>query len=239
MTNQAASENPGHFIKIAIPQILTGSRVVFGAAAIISVSGGDLHWAAALITFGGLTDVLDGFVARKLATASPFGALFDTFTDYLCFVVAPWFLARAIVGAEGSLWLELIFGLPLLTAAIRYARSSLIIAMRSDEVRELPGLATVFFAYLPVAVVFAEASTMLGNWWTSLLLAFLVAAFSLLMVTSIRYPKLTSFRLLTLPVVLLLIVMPFVGTRPLATLMFVAGLFYVALAPILFRDKVG
>lgn len=220
-------------LRVIAPQVLTGSRVALGAGAVVTASEGGLYTAAALITFGAVTDVLDGLLARRLGVAGAFGALFDTFTDYLCFVVAPWALTRALVGAGGGVLQETLIGLPLLTAALRYARNSLLIVARAGEARELPGLATVFFAFLPVAAVFLDAQALVGRPRLSAALTFLVAAFSLLMVTSVRYPKLTKFRGLTAPVLSLLVVMPFAGTRILAGVMLVAGLLYVALAPLL------
>ena len=224
-------------LRVIAPQVVTGSRVVFGAAAVVTAADGRLHTAAALITLGAVTDVLDGLLARRLGVASAFGALFDTFTDYFCFVVAPWALTRALVGAGGGLVQEALLGLPLLTGALRYARNSLLIVARDEEVRELPGLATVFYAFLPVAAVFLDATSLVGGPRLSASLTFLVVAFSLLMVTSVRYPKLNNFRGLSAPVLVLLVVMPFAGTRILAGVMFVAGLLYVGLAPLFARRR--
>jgi len=228
-------KNTTHWLRLAVPQVLTGARVVLGAAAIVSIPRGQYYLAAVLITFGAVTDVLDGFVARRLGTASAFGALFDTFTDYLCFVVAPWALTRVLVGADGNIWLDVLVGLPLLTGAIRYARNSLIIATQKDEFRELPGLATVFFAFLSVATVFLDAKAFIGETLLSRFLTFLVVVFSVLMVTSVRYPKITNFRAMTVPFTVLLVAMPFFGTRILALVMVILGLLYVGFGPLLLK----
>jgi CDP-diacylglycerol--serine O-phosphatidyltransferase len=226
-----------HLLKLAVPHALTASRIAFGAAAITSIPQGKYYLAAMLITFGAVTDVFDGLLARRLGTASAFGALFDTFTDYLCFVVAPWALTRSLLRAEGDLWIELLIGLPLLTGAIRYARNSLIIAKQDGEMRELPGLATVFFAFLPVAAIFTDAFSIVGEIRMQVILMSLVVLFSLLMVTSVRYPKLPNFRALTAMITVALIAMPFIGTRPLALIMVAAGLLYIVFAPLLIRAK--
>lgn len=225
-------------LRAAAPQVITGARVALGAAAVIATLDGLLYTAAALITFGAATDVLDGILARRLNVASAFGALFDTFSDYLCFVVAPWALTRALVAAGGSVLQEVLVGLPLLTAALRYARNSLLIVGRG-EVRELPGLATVFFAFLPVAAVFLDARALVGGPLLSKALTLLVVAFSLLMVAPVRYPKLTKARGMSAAVVVPLVLMPFFGTRVLAGVMVVAGLLYVALAHLLAGDREG
>ena len=214
--------------------MLTGARVALGAAAAVTTLDGLFYTAAALITLGAATDILDGYVARRLGVVSAGGALFDTFSDYLCFVVAPWLLSRALVGARGSLWLEALVGLPLLTGAARYARNSLLVVSRR-EARELPGLATVFFAFLPVTAVFLDARALVGGPALSAALAFFVAAFSLLMVSPVRYPKLTRIRGASAAVLAALVVMPFYGTRVLAGVMLAAGLLYVAVAHLFAR----
>ena len=218
-------------LRAAAPQVITGARVALGAAAVVATLDGRLYRGAALITLGAATDIVDGYLARRLKVASAFGALFDTFSDYLCFVVAPWALTRALVGAGGGASQEALVGLPLLTGALRYARNSLLIVGHGGEVGELPGLATVFFAFLPVAAVFLDAPALVGAGALSATLTLFVVLFSLLMVAPVRYPKLTAVRGMSAAVLLGLILMPFFGTRPLAAVMAVAGLLYVALAP--------
>jgi len=226
-------------LRAAAPQVITGARVALGAAAVVATLDGQFYKAAALITFGAATDVLDGLVARRLNVASAFGALFDTFSDYLCFVVAPWTLTRALVAAGGGVAQEVLVGLPLLTGAIRYARNSLLIVERGQEVRELPGLATVFFAFLPVAAVFLDARALVGGPGLSAVLTLFVVAFSLLMVAPVQYPKLPKARRVSAAVLVLLALMPFFGTRVLAGLMVAAGLLYVALAHLFVGGRAG
>jgi CDP-diacylglycerol---serine O-phosphatidyltransferase len=226
-----------YWLRAGVPQMLTGSRAALGAASMITALNGRLYLAAVLITLGAVTDLLDGFIARRLGVASAFGALFDTFTDYLCFVVAPWFLTRALVAADQSLIHELLLGSPLVMGAMRYARNSLLIVNQSQEVRELPGLATVFFAFLPVVAVFLDARSLIGLPQLSAGLTFFVVCFSLLMVAPVRYPKLSRFRGMTAVTSVLLVVMPFLGTRALAAVMLVVGLLYVALAHTLTHER--
>lgn len=235
MIEDVGRYGPSRRLRAAAPQALTGARVALGAAAAVAALDGLFHTAATLITVGAATDILDGLLARRLGVASAFGAMFDTFSDYLCFVVAPWVLTRALVGAGGSVAHEVLVGLPLLTGAVRYARNSLHIVAGGREVRELPGLATVFFAFLAVAAVFLDARALIGGPALSAALTFFVVAFSLLMVAPVRYPKLTRVRGSAAAVFAPLVVMPFFGTRVLAGVMVVAGLLYVALAHLLAR----
>lgn len=236
MLEDSTREGRRRQFRALVPHALTGARVVLGAGAVITAHGGQFHTAATLITLGAVTDGFDGFLARRLNVSSSFGALFDTFTDYLCFIVAPWALARALVVPDANPTNDVLLGLPLLTGAIRSARNSLlIVGQKQREVRELPGLATVFFAFLPVAAVFLGAPPLLDARSLSTVLIVSILIFSLLMVTSIPYPKLSKFGGLSAPIFLLLAVMPFYGTRILAGVMVVVGLAYVLLAHRLVR----
>lgn len=219
---------------IAIPQLLTGSRLALGAAALIAAVDGNLYLAATLISLGAVTDGLDGFAARRLGVTSPFGALFDYFADYLCYVVAPWALARALLGPGASLAKEAALALPLLTAALRYARNGLIVADPSQEGRDVPGLGTVFFAFLIVAAVFLDGPRLIGERFSTGLLFFIVA-FSILMVAPLRYPKMTRFPGMAPIVLVLVAIMPFIGTQALAGSMFVVGLLYPIVSPLFLR----
>lgn len=236
MTKNVVRPGRHHSLRPVVPHVLTGVRVALGAAAVVATLDGRFHLAATLITMGAVTDGFDGFLARRLDVASSFGAMFDTFTDYLCFIVAPWILARALVASDGSIIREALIGLPLLTGAWRSARNSLLIVARDREVRELPGLATVFFAFLPVAVVFLDSGAVVGRGLPTVLI-FSAVVLSLLMVTPVPYPKLTKFRGASAPILVLLAVMPFFGTRILAGVMIVVGLLYVSSAHLFVRRR--
>ena len=215
---------------------VTVIRVVLGAAAAVAALDGRLMASATLITICAVLDGVDGKVARWFSTASPFGALFDYFCDYLCFIIAPWTLTRAIVQADGDLPDALLI-LPLVTGAARYARSSVIVAARDQEVRDLPGLATMFFAFVSVLAVFLDAREVLGPPAATVVVLGLSLVMSLLMIVPIRYPKLTEFPGVSPTVLVLLGAMPLVGTQVIAWAALVIGLAYVVAGPLLLRRK--
>jgi CDP-diacylglycerol--serine O-phosphatidyltransferase len=217
-------------IRRAVPQLLTASRLALAAAAIVAAFDARLYLAATLITLGAVTDGLDGVMSRWLAAATPFGALFDYFSDYLCFVVAPWALLRGFLPADGGLAQEAWIGLPLVTGAIRYARNGLIVIEQTPNVHDLPGLGTIFFAFLCVSAVFLDARRQLGDPWFSAILPIVVVVFSLLMLAPMRYPKLP--RITGIAVSLLVALMPFFASQILASVMLVLGLIYAAVGPV-------
>jgi CDP-diacylglycerol---serine O-phosphatidyltransferase len=215
---------------------VTVVRVGLGAAAVAAALDGRLTAAATLITVCAVLDGVDGKVARWFSTASPFGALFDYFCDYLCFVVAPWSLTRVLVQANGD-FADALLVVPLVTGAARYARSSVIVAARDQEARDLPGLATMFFAFVSVLAVFLDVRAVLAPSAAAAVVLGLSVVMSILMIVPIRYPKLTAFRGVSPTVLGLLVAMPLVGTRMIATAALVIGLAYVIAGPLLLRTK--
>ena len=214
-----------------MPQALTACRLLLGLWAVTAALDGHLFAAATLITLGGVLDGLDGFAARALKASTRFGALFDYFADYLCFVIAPWAVARSLLHSDQSALHDAVLALPVLMAAIRYARNITLLGTG-----DLPGLGTVFFAFLCVAAVFLDAERVLGRPHLLVVLPGFIVIFSLLMITPIRYPKIAQFPGMAPVVLVLLALMPFVATRLLAGAMFVLGLLYAAVAP-LFADR--
>ena len=222
-------------VLFAAPQVLTASRLVVGTAALIAAIDGRLYMAATLICLGAVTDGLDGFLARRFDAASAFGALFDYFADYVCYVVAPWAMARELLDPGPNVLEESALAVPLLTAAVRYARNGLIVAdpRRQAEDGGVPGLGTIYFAFLMVAAVFLDVRELLGESPFAIALPLFIVVFSILMVSPIRYPKLAQFHG-AWPIVLALVaIMPFFATKPLAAAMFMIGLLYPLLAPVL------
>ena len=222
-------------IRILFPQVLTGSRIVFGAGAAVAVSRGDAYLAATLITLGSVTDGLDGAAARWLGGTTSFGIWFDYFSDYVCYVVAPWLLSRLLVGTPGTVG-EAALAVPLVTAAIRYSRNGRTLGAASPRVPDLPGLGTVFFAFVPVTAVFLDVDPHAFAWGDAVFLGTIVI-FSALMNAPVRFPKLTKLRGASPLVLVLLAIEPFWMTKPIAGATLVIGISYVLLAAA--RDRRG
>ena len=72
-------------MKKYIANIITGSRIPFSLLLLfIPLSS---VWFYILYLFCGLTDMIDGTIARKMGTASKFGARLDTTSDFLFMLV--------------------------------------------------------------------------------------------------------------------------------------------------------
>jgi phosphatidylglycerophosphate synthase len=61
------------------PHVLSISGIVFGVLSGYLFITGHLAWAVACFVLSGLSDAVDGIVAREKGMASPFGSFFDNF----------------------------------------------------------------------------------------------------------------------------------------------------------------
>ena len=65
--------------KAKLPNIITSLRIAGTAGLLFALPLTPLYFA--IYTFGGLSDVLDGWIARHMGTASDFGARLDSIAD--------------------------------------------------------------------------------------------------------------------------------------------------------------
>ncbi len=223
--------------RLLTPQVLTASRVVFSAAAILCALASDRATSARLIVGGAITDMLDGPVATWLGAVTDFGALFDYFADYLCYVVAPVVLCYTVVPAHSSRWPLVLTSLPLLTGAIRYGRNGSLLHHEEFAKVGYPGLGTNFFAMFIVGTVLLDWHTRLGSARFAELLSIAVPLFSVLMIVRVRYPKLTASKPLAAAVLLYLLLLPFVLTKILAAGMLIIVLAYAVISPFLVQPR--
>ncbi|MFZ0430964.1 MAG: CDP-alcohol phosphatidyltransferase family protein [Acidobacteriota bacterium] len=224
-------------LRFLVPQMMTALRVSLGTAALIAVFRLEPGLAATLVIFGSLTDNLDGWLARRLGSVSEFGARFDYYADYLCYVVVPAALSFGLLHSRGSFLLLVILGLPLLTGAVRYSRNVGLVLKEDFEALGSPGLGTVFYAFLVIALVFLREGGALSSVSLEAILVLGVPALSLLMLAPWRYPKLLAEPAFQVPVAAGLILMPFVFSRFLAGLSIVVIVLYTAFSPLLIEPQ--
>lgn len=230
-------KNVRETVRFLIPQCLTGVRVVLGGIALFEAIRGRSFWAATWVTYGALTDGLDGIAARRLSVISDFGALFDLFADYVCYIVVPVALSLGFFEVEPGLAVLVILGLPLLTGAVRYARLARWNTMQPPEAAGTPGLATLIYSFFIVTLVFSRPAELTGVIWLRRAVLFMVPALSFLMVSPIRYPKLMKFHWIFYTVLVGFLIMPFVGTRLLSSITLALGFIYTVGSPFVVHPK--
>lgn len=98
-----------------LPNTITYANMALGAAAIFISANStpvNVKIASILILIAGLTDKLDGYVARKLGVSSSFGKELDSLCDLVSFGVAPvalwWNINKGLLGV-GEVIVSLFF----------------------------------------------------------------------------------------------------------------------------------
>jgi CDP-diacylglycerol--glycerol-3-phosphate 3-phosphatidyltransferase len=120
------------FLKM-LPNILTGSRLFFATGFLVLLIMADcrnpqaddvhkLYWSFVLFVIAGVTDILDGPLARRLKVDSAFGRNFDPLVDKI--LIAGGFIVLAIIGKETT-------GLAWWMIAVILAREVMVTVLRS------------------------------------------------------------------------------------------------------------
>jgi CDP-diacylglycerol--serine O-phosphatidyltransferase len=186
-------------IRFALVNACTLSSLMLGLSAIfIAVNQGDVRIAASLLIACVIFDGLDGFLARRLGVASPFGAQMDSLADMCSFgLAAPVVVYAWLNGSAPGALLVPACALVAAAAAIRLARFN----VSPKDGRFFCGVPTTMCAaVLALATLIAPqmpAALRVGG----------VALLGLAMVSSFPYAKLA--RLVKLPPWLL--VLPVIG----------------------------
>jgi CDP-diacylglycerol--serine O-phosphatidyltransferase len=209
-------------IRFALVNACTLSSLMLGLSAIfIAVNQGDVRVAAALLIACVIFDGLDGFLARRLGVASPFGAQMDSLADMCSFgLAAPVVVYAWLNGSAPAALLVPACALVAAAAAIRLARFN----VSPKDGRFFCGVPTTM-----CAAVLALSALIAPQMPAALRVAG-VALLGLAMVSSFPYAKLA--RLAKLPP--WLFVLPVVGALVDFRLTFVAVvLTYLVSGPVL------
>ena len=110
-----------------IPNLVSSIRILIAPLMIYLALQNLETWFLAMLLFSGFTDVLDGFLARKLNQITTLGSHLDSwgdFTIYSTMAIGAWILWPDIVRQE-KVYFSLIlfsFSLPVLIGIIKYRR---------------------------------------------------------------------------------------------------------------------
>ena len=103
-----------------VPNILTIIRSLLGIPLLLSLLGGNYIAAWFILLFGGITDFLDGHIARKIKNESAWGAKLDPLADKI-FISAP------------IIWLSSVNILPVWSVWVLFSRELIITCWRSEQ----------------------------------------------------------------------------------------------------------
>ncbi len=175
---------------LTVPNQLTFLRLAFLPFFIIAIKYDRYDWALGILLVGGLSDGLDGLLARKLNQRTPLGAYLDPIADKLLmsssyFVLAlkgkiGWWLAILVLGRDVLLLVAC--AVILLTVGYRPFPPS------------IWGKAATFFEIVLIVVVLVQAVSGAHNLATAReILAYTVAA--LVMISGLNYSIVVSQQL--------------------------------------------
>lgn len=137
--------------------LLTGCRIICGIALIFIPFPSVPFYLLYII--GGITDVADGLVARKMNITSEKGATFDTVADFIFIVVCIWRIHLAYLIPQWILgWTALILLIKLFNIFVGIVQTKKIVAIHS-KMNKITGVA--LFA-LPIIIHVADAKYSAG-----------------------------------------------------------------------------
>ncbi len=145
-------------MKKYIPNILTVSRFVLIPFIVISLLSENYILAIVLLTISGLTDILDGIIARKFNLISNFGKLIDPLADK---------------ATQVSLLVTLVFQdiIPLWILVIIFVKEILMISGASFLYGKDLVVSSRWYGKLSTVMIYlAMVSSFIINWWNKPLL---------------------------------------------------------------------
>lgn len=168
-----------------LPNLFTTGALFSGFYAVVAGMNNDFSAAAIAIFVAMILDGLDGRVARMTGTESAFGAEYDSLADMVSFGVAPALVAFSWMLKDlGQVGWVVAF-IFVAGAALRLARFN--VQVESADKNWFTGLPSPAAASVVAALVWVLHDISFNAFWPQVLVAFVIAAVGLLMVSNVRY----------------------------------------------------
>jgi len=168
-----------------LPNMFTTSALFSGFYAIVAGMNNDFSAAAIAIFVAMILDGLDGRVARMTGTESAFGAEYDSLADMVSFGVAPALVAFSWMLKDLGQTGWVVAFVFVAGAALRLARFN--VHVGSADKNWFTGLPSPAAAAVVAALVWVLHDIRFDAFWPQVLVAFVIAAVGLLMVSNVRY----------------------------------------------------
>ncbi len=140
-------------MKKYIANIITGSRIIFSLPLLfIPLSSA---WFYVFYLFCGLTDMIDGTIARKTETSSKFGARLDTVADFV-FMFVCWIKILPLIHIPVWLWvwITLVSLIKIFNIVLVFIHKKKLISIHS-VLNKITGFALFL---LPLTITFVETT---------------------------------------------------------------------------------
>ena len=141
------------FMKKYIANIITGSRIIFSLPLVfIPLSS---VWFYVFYLFCGLTDMIDGTIARRTGAVSKFGASLDTIADFVFMLVCSIKILPLIrITLWLWVWIIIIASIKIFNIALVFVRKKKLISIHS-VLNKITGFALFL---LPLSLTFVETT---------------------------------------------------------------------------------
>ncbi len=156
---------------MTIPNLITVFRLVLVPIVIMMILQEDWSWAFALFVIAGVSDGLDGYIARRFEMRSEFGALIDPLADKVLIVSI--YVTLAIVEVIPA-WLAIV----IVSRDIMIVMAFMLSWMMAQPMAVKP----LFVSKVTTALQIAFAAFLLGGLAFALELGLLIDLFALLIV---------------------------------------------------------
>ena len=112
---------------LTLPNLVSSIRVLMAPVLFVLALLGMEYWFLGVLIFSALTDVLDGYLARKLQMITPLGAHLDSwgdFTIYSTMAICAWILWPEITQRELPYYALILFSflLPTLVGLVKFGK---------------------------------------------------------------------------------------------------------------------
>lgn len=168
-----------------LPNLFTTGALFSGFYAVVAGMNYDFSAAAIAIFVAMILDGLDGRVARMTGTESAFGAEYDSLSDMVSFGVAPALVAFSWMLKDLGQVGWIVAFIYVAGAALRLARFN--VHVGSADKNWFTGLPSPAAAAVVAALVWVMHDISFDAFWPQVLMAFVIAAVGLLMVSNVRY----------------------------------------------------
>lgn len=175
--------------QIALPDLLSLINASFGFLAIIMVTRSDFVLAAKFILLAVIFDSLDGWVARKTKRVDQvgFGKNIDSLSDMISFGVAPGMLLYSASASYSIQYINILVALlVVLCGIIRLSRFNILVDSSPSIVKDK-------FIGLPIPITaMILGSFYLSNIFNITISLIIIGLVSILMISTIEYPKIKN-----------------------------------------------
>ncbi|MDO5851306.1 MAG: CDP-diacylglycerol--serine O-phosphatidyltransferase [Methanobacteriaceae archaeon] len=185
----------------SIADIVSLANALSGILAIITAISGQYQLTAKLLIFAVIFDSLDGIVARKTKKDNQdciFGENIDSLSDVTSFAIAPAIIITQLINSPYVIWVSLLI---VSTGILRLTRYNVISSNQKGPTKTFIGLP------IPSTAIILSTIIILSLQSNQALVLCLMIIISILMISNIKYPKITNLKSIMIPALLAIILL--------------------------------